>query len=38
MRLKARRYAKLGNGKGVVRRFLQKVTATSPAQMTGLIG
>jgi hypothetical protein len=37
--LKAQRYAKLGKrGKGVVRRFLQKVTATSRAQITRLIG
>src|SRR5919201_2649979 len=37
--LKAQQYAKLGKrGKGIVRRFLQKVTATSRAQMTRLIG
>jgi transposase InsO family protein len=37
--LKAQRYAKLGKReKGVVRRFLQKVTTTSRAQMTRLIG
>jgi hypothetical protein len=37
--LKAQRYAKLGKReKGVVRRFLQKVTATSRAQLTRLIG
>ena len=37
--LKAQRYAKLSKrGKGVVRRFLQKVTATSRAQLTRLIG
>jgi len=37
--LKAQRYGKLGKReKGVVRRFLQKVTATSRAQMTRLIG
>jgi len=37
--LKAQRYAKLGKrAKGVVRRFLLKVTATSRAQLTRLIG
>ena len=37
--LKAQRYGKLGKReKGVVRRFLQKVTATSRAQLTRLIG
>jgi hypothetical protein len=37
--LKAQQYAKLGKReKGVVRRFLQKVTATSRAQLTRLIG
>jgi hypothetical protein len=37
--LKAQRYAKLSRQeKGVVRRFLQKVTATSRAQLTRLIG
>jgi hypothetical protein len=37
--LRAQRYAKLGKReKGVVRRFLQKVTATSRAQLTRLIG
>jgi len=37
--LKAQRYAKLGKReKGVVRRFLQKVTSTSRAQLTRLIG
>ena len=36
--LKAQRYAKLGKrAKGVVRRFLLKVTATSRAQLTRLI-
>lgn len=36
--LKAQRYSKLGRrGKGIVRRFLQKVTATSRAQLTRLI-
>jgi hypothetical protein len=36
--LKAQRYAKLGKReKGVVRRFLQKVTDTSRAQLTRLI-
>jgi hypothetical protein len=36
--LKARQYGKLGKReKGVVRRFLQKVTATSRAQLTRLI-
>ena len=37
--LKAQRYSKLGKtGKGIVRRFLQKVTSTSRAQLTRLIG
>lgn len=37
--LKTQRYAKLGKlEKGIVRRFLQKVTATSRAQLTPLIG
>jgi hypothetical protein len=37
--LKAQQYAKLGKReKGVVRRFLQKVTAASRAQLTRLIG
>ena len=37
--LKTQRYAKLDKqGKGIVRRFLQAVTATSRAQLTRLIG
>ena len=37
--LKAQQYVKLGKrDKGVVRRFLRKVTATSRAQLTRLIG
>lgn len=37
--LKAQRYGKLSKReKGIVRRFLQKVTATSRAQLTRLIG
>ena len=37
--LKAQRYSKLDkSGKGTVRRFLQKVTSTSRAQLTRLIG
>lgn len=37
--LRAQQYSKLGKReKGVVRRFLQKVTATSRAQLTRLIG
>jgi hypothetical protein len=36
--LKAQRYSKLGKrAKGIVRRFLQKVTSTSRAQLTRLI-